>query len=187
MGNFFSFDLNLSAVQLSEDADPIKKVALGIYNSHNRVVALTGSGISVDSGIPTFRHQDALWKKFNPEEFGTIQSFKKDPTKIWNLCKTLPIESATPNQAHYVVSQLEKMNIISTVITQNVDGLHQIAGSKNVIEMHGNSREAICPGCSKIVPMTIELLNKEIPPKCLDCGDVLKPVKWKRENLIYLT
>jgi len=144
----------------------------------NKVVALTGAGISTESGIPDFRGPDGLWKRVDPS-LATIQSFRLFPEVFWYfMIKNVDlILKAKPNRAHYALAELERMGRLSSIITQNVDGLHFKAGSRNVIELHGNAREAVCLSCGNTVSMEEAMVmakRDHLPPKC-ECGGVLKP------------
>ncbi len=104
-----------------------------------RIVVLTGAGVSAESGIPTFRDEGGLWRNFKAEDLATPQAFKKDPKLVWewyNWRREI-ISKAKPNKAHLIIAEIEE-KLGATLITQNVDGLHQKAGSKKVIELHGN-------------------------------------------------
>lgn len=137
-------------------------------------VALTGAGISVGSGIPPFRGQGGLWEKYNPEEYAHVESFKAEPKKVWVMLKEMidTIVSAKPNTAHFALAELEKMGMMEGIITGNVDFLHQAAGSKNVLELHGNNHNLICMRCKKSYP--IDKYKEQMPPQC-DCGYTLRP------------
>ena len=113
----------------------------GIIRRHPRVVALTGAGISVESGIPDFRSPGGLWERFDPMEYAHIQAFRRHPAKVWQLLKEMDdtITGARPNPAHYALAELEARGFLLGIITQNVDNLHQAAGSKRVVEYHGLS------------------------------------------------
>jgi len=154
--------------------DLIKEVARLIAKS-GKIVALTGAGISVESCIDSFRGESGIWKKYKPEEYATIDAFNVNPTKVWKMLKELSvtITNAEPNQAHKALAELEKMDKLSSIITQNVDGLHQKAGNTNVIELHGNNRQLKCIDCNQIHPVTKDILE-EIPPRC-PCGGILRP------------
>lgn len=155
--------------------DLIKKVA-GYIVAARHVVALTGAGISVESGIPPFRGKGGLWEKFDPMEVAHISSFMKNPEKVWRmLIKEMRdvLVSAKPNAAHLGLARLEELGILKTVITQNVDGLHQMAGSKDVVEFHGNFawlRCLDCGGREQIVDVDLSLM----PPTC-ECGGIYRP------------
>jgi NAD-dependent deacetylase len=141
------------------------------------VVALTGAGISVDSGIPDFRSADGLWARFDPEEYATIQAFVGNPAKVWNLFMELSsLENAKPNAGHRALGEMESLGYLSHVITQNIDGLHSTAGNSNVIELHGSTRELHCISCGRTFPragFTRETYG--FPPKCPDCRGLIKP------------
>ncbi len=151
----------------------LKEVAEAIKNA-KIVVALTGAGISTESGIPDFRSKDGLWSKFNMDEYGHIDNIISNPAKVWKmLCSLInDLRKAEPNPAHIALARMEEMGYLHAIITQNVDSLHQRAGSKNVIEFHGNFREAICLQCRKIYPIEYALEQKI--PRC-ECGGLLKP------------
>jgi NAD-dependent deacetylase len=155
--------------------EEIKKTAESLLSS-KLTVALTGAGISVESGIPPFRGPGSLWEKFDPMEYAHINAFLKDPEKIW---KTLIAEmrdvlmNAVPNAGHYGLAGLEDMGLLKTVITQNIDGLHQRAGNKDVIEFHGNFAWLSCLQCGIRKDIT-QIDVSEIPPKCA-CGGIFRP------------
>jgi NAD-dependent deacetylase len=137
-------------------------------------VALTGAGISAESGIPTFRSKGGLWEKYDPMIYASIEAFREDPSKYWTIRGEFirNYDTYQPNQAHLALAELEEMGIVRHVITQNIDGLHKKAGSRNVTEIHGSLRETYCLQCGKefIAPHVPEGL----PPYC-ECGGVLKP------------
>ncbi len=137
-------------------------------------VALTGAGISLESGIPTFREKGGLWEKYDPMVYASIDVFRKDPSKYWSLRDYFikDYDKYQPNKAHYALKDLEDMGIVRCVITQNIDGLHKKAGSKNVVEIHGSIREIYCTKCGK--EYEAPHIPDGIPPYCL-CGGVLKP------------
>jgi NAD-dependent deacetylase len=140
-------------------------------------VAFTGAGISVESGIPPFRGSQGLWSKYDPEEFAYIEAFLSDPAKVWKMLREMfdLIFNAKPNLAHIVLGELEKLGFLKSVITQNIDGLHQEAGNKNVIEFHGNCRWLICLNCGKREKVKRELILKLPYPECSECKTPLKP------------
>ncbi|MDY6791958.1 MAG: NAD-dependent deacylase [Thermodesulfobacteriota bacterium] len=155
--------------------DLIKRAAKDLASAKN-VVALTGAGISVESGIPPFRGKGGIWEKFDPMEFAHIDEFMKDPARVWNvLIKEMKdiVDTAKPNDGHYGLAKLEQKGILKTVITQNVDGLHQKAGNTDVIEFHGNFAWQKCMTCDKRVE-TIRVNMSQIPPRC-ECGGILRP------------
>jgi NAD-dependent deacetylase len=145
----------------------------------NKIVAFTGAGFSAESGISTFRGTGGLWSKYDPSIYADINYFMQDSSYYWNFFKDerYPvIKKAKPNDGHYALVELEKRGKLYCVITQNIDGLHQMAGSSDVIELHGNTRKIFCMSCEKTYSMdeTYNLLKKELPPRC-SCGGLLKP------------
>ncbi len=139
-------------------------------------VALTGAGISVASGIRPFRGKGGLWEKYDPEEVANINNFIRNPAASWVALKEIMdvVEVARPNPAHLSLAALEKMGILSSVITQNVDGLHQEAGNSYVIEFHGNTRRVICMDCRAFYAAR-EINMDSLPPHCPACNGLLKP------------
>ncbi|MCK4795672.1 MAG: NAD-dependent deacylase [Desulfobacteraceae bacterium] len=137
-------------------------------------LALTGAGISVESGIPDFRSAGGLWSKFDPAEYANISAFRSNPEKVWEMLWEMDkiVSGAEPNEAHIGMGELEKMGYLHYIITQNVDNLHQAGGSKNVIEYHGNSSSLSCLWCGKTY--TAEEKRSEHPPRC-ECKMILKP------------
>jgi NAD-dependent protein deacetylase/lipoamidase len=139
------------------------------------VVALTGAGISIDSGIPPFRGKGGLWEKYDPMEFA-IDAFMRDPARVWNiLVKELKktLDPASPNDGHKGLAKLEEMGKLTTVITQNIDGLHQAAGNTDVIEFHGSFAWQRCMDCNQQYE-THKVDMSEIPPRC-SCDGILRP------------
>jgi NAD-dependent protein deacetylase/lipoamidase len=139
------------------------------------VVALTGAGISVESGIPDFRSKGGLWERFDPWEYATIQAFEKNPAKVWVMLKEMDglLARARPNPAHLALAELEGRGSLAGIITQNVDNLHQAAGSKNVIEYHGNAHRFVCRNCRGYWPR--EALDFHATPLYCYCGGLIKP------------
>ena len=155
--------------------DLIKKAAVDLSEA-KMATALTGAGISTESGIPPFRGKGGLWEKYDPMEVAHIDSFLQDPEKVWNLLfKDMKqvLDKAKPNDSHKGLAKLEELGILKTIITQNVDGLHQIAGSSDVIEFHGNMAWQRCMECDAHFK-TSRVEITEIPPRC-DCGGILRP------------
>ena len=141
-----------------------------------KTVAFTGAGISVESGIPAFRGAQGLWERYDPEEYAHIDAFQVNPAKVWLMLKEMfaLIMTAKPNPAHLGLAELERMGLLSSVITQNVDGLHQAAGNKNVIEFHGNHNTLSCLRCAtKVEGQSLTL--KDLPALCPSCSSFLKP------------
>ena len=156
-------------------ADKIDEAAELIRYS-SRTVAFTGAGVSVESGIPPFRGENGLWNKYDPG-FLDINYFHQYPEKSWPLIKEIFYDffgQARPNAAHFSLAKMEEEGVLHSLITQNIDNLHQIAGSTQVCEFHGNSRNLVCTNCGEYYPVEeIGLLN--LPPKCSHCGSILKP------------
>lgn len=142
----------------------------------NHAIAFTGAGISVESGVPPFRGENGLWNKYDPSLFD-ISYFNKHPEKSWQLFIKIFyefFEKAEPNMAHKVLADMEKHGYIQAIITQNIDNLHQEAGSKIVFEFHGNTKRLICRKCKSKYSIDKEIL-KTIPPVCEKCKTILKP------------
>ena len=139
------------------------------------IIVFTGAGISAESGIPTFRGKGGLWERYDPAKYATITALRKNPDKVWKLYKELfyLIKNSKPNPAHYAVSRLEELNIVKSVITQNVDDLHEKAGSKNVIKLHGSYDELRCEKCGHI--MKINDIDFDSIPICPICGNTMRP------------
>ena len=147
------------------------------------VVVLTGAGVSAESGVSTFRDPDGLWANFKPEELATPEAFKKNPKMVWEwyAWRREKIKKVKPNPGHYALAEMEKIFPKFALITQNVDGLHYVAGSRNILELHGNIHRNKCFKCEKIYPEGVE--SEQIPPKC-SCGGFLRPdVVWFGELL----
>ncbi|GAB4260411.1 MAG: NAD-dependent protein deacetylase [Deferrisomatales bacterium] len=140
-----------------------------------QVAVLTGAGISVESGIPDFRSAEGLWARFDPQEYATIGAFRRDPAKVWRMLAEMEavLEAARPNPAHEALARLEAAGVVTGVITQNIDGLHQEAGSRRVVEFHGSHRTFSCPSCGGGYTRE-QARARGLPPPC-DCGALLKP------------
>lgn len=158
----------------------IRKAADLLFNS-NFAIVLTGAGISTESGIPDFRGPDGIWKKYKPEIYGSFQAFLTDPSKFWKMAEKIAptLFNAKPNPGHYAIAELERLNIIKAVVTQNVDELHQKAGNVIVYEVHGSINRFTCLGCraSYTKEQIMRKLKKEKKgtPGCNYCGAPLKP------------
>ena len=138
--------------------------------------ALTGAGISVESGIPPFRGADGLWNKYDPRTL-EIDYFLEHPAESWKVIREIFysfFSCAKPNRAHLVLAEMEQKTLLGRVITQNIDNLHQLAGSKEVYEFHGNSGRLLCLHCGRKYPVSSISLD-HIPPTCRECGGLLKP------------
>ena len=141
-----------------------------------QAAALTGAGISIESGIPPFRGKGGLWEKFDPMEVAHIDALLADPARVWQvLVKDLKdiVDRARPNDGHKGLARLETMGILKTVITQNIDGLHQLAGNTDVIEFHGTFAWQRCMQCEHRVE-TRKVDASVLPPRCA-CGGILRP------------
>jgi NAD-dependent deacetylase len=142
-------------------------------------VALTGAGASTESGIPDFRSPTGIWARFDPLEYGSIEAFRADPRKIWSFYKprVAMLAGAEPNPAHLALAELERLGFLEAVVTQNIDLLHERAGSREVVEVHGSIRSSTCPGCgeSYLLERVLELLAEADAPACEACGEILKP------------
>jgi NAD-dependent deacetylase len=138
-------------------------------------VALTGAGISVESGIPAFRGSQGLWDRYDPLEYAHIDAFIADPGKVWRMLAELGglVDRAEPNPAHLALARMEEWGHLQAVITQNIDALHQRAGNREVIEFHGNGQRLRCLRCGKVLGKEAVSLSP-LPPRC-PCQGVLKP------------
>ncbi len=149
----------------------------------SRVAVLTGAGISAESGVPTFRGKDGLWRRFRPEELATVEAFLKNPTLVWewyNYRRQIVTE-VRPNPGHLALVELEEFVPDLAVITQNVDGLHQRAGSRKVLELHGNIMRSRCMACGRVYT-ELSFENGQVP-RC-QCGGLVRPdVVWFGEML----
>jgi NAD-dependent deacetylase len=149
------------------------------------IAALTGAGISAESGIATFRDaQDGLWTRFDPRDLATPAAFARDPKRVWDwyAWRRERVGAARPNPGHYALAELERRSPEFALITQNVDGLHQRAGSRKVIELHGNIARVKCSREGTIVERW-ETQGEDVP-RCPNCGAFLRPdVVWFEELL----
>ncbi len=155
--------------------------AANLLFTSKEAIALTGAGISTESGIPDFRSEGGLWEKYKVEIYGSIQSFLKNPAKFWEMAKKIApnIFKAKPNLGHFALAELENLGILKAVITQNIDELHQQAGSVIVYEVHGSVNRFSCLGCraSYTKEQIYRKLKKEKKngPRCDYCAAPLKP------------
>lgn len=153
-----------------------------LLGSHRRIVFFGGAGVSTESNIPDFRGKDGLYRQktdlpWSPEEMLSHHFYAEHPTEFYTLYKEREgmMLQAQPNRAHYALAELERMGKLSAVVTQNIDGLHQKAGSRNVLELHGSVLRNICQRCGKEYGME-EFLELCTPiPHCPSCGGILKP------------
>jgi NAD-dependent deacetylase len=146
------------------------------------IAVLTGAGISAESGIPTFRGGDGLWKTYRAEDLATPEAYAKNPLLVWEWYKLRfeTVMRAQPNAAHHALVKLAKEKAV-TLVTQNVDGLHERSGSSHVLELHGNITKSRCERCGHLEPLQVGF---EIPPMCKKCGSRMRPnVVWFGEAL----
>jgi NAD-dependent deacetylase len=161
----------------------IPKELINRLADSRKIAIFTGSGVSAESGIPTFRGDDGLWKKFSAHELANFDSFMKNPELVWEWYqyRRRIINDSIPNPGHQAIVDFEKYFDV-TVITQNVDNLHQKAGSRWVYELHGNITRNKCTLCGKQYNGEV-MLSDSKPPRC-DCGALIRPdVVWFGENL----
>jgi NAD-dependent protein deacetylase/lipoamidase len=139
-------------------------------------VVLTGAGISTESGIPDFRSPTGIWSHYDPMEYATIDAFLADPEKVWDFyAKRLDVfAEAEPNHGHRALAELEDRGWVHAVVTQNIDRLHERAGSRELVEVHGSIRTSSCLDCGAVVPF--DEVRRRLPtPACSECGRILKP------------
>ena len=140
---------------------------------------LTGAGVSTESGIPDFRSPTGVWAQYDPMEYATIEAFRRDPVKVWDFYgKRLGVLlDAKPNAAHLALAELERRGLVSAVITQNIDRLHSLAGSQDVVEVHGSIATSVCLRCgaSATLDEVVAQLEDAPAPACPSCGAILKP------------
>jgi NAD-dependent deacetylase len=178
----------------------IEKLA-ELVRENQPCVALTGAGISQESGIPTFRGPDpepvhtevstesgipdfrsptGMWAEFDPLEYATMGAFRRDPAKVWRFYapRFSMLTEAEPNAAHAALAELERRGLVRAIVTQNIDLLHERAGSRDVVEVHGSIRTSTCPGCAASYGLAEVLPLIEAgdgAPPCPDCGEIVKP------------
>jgi NAD-dependent deacetylase len=142
-------------------------------------VALTGAGVSTESGIPDFRSDTGVWAEVDPFEVASIEAFRRDPARVWGFYRERihVLRNAEPNAAHAALAELERRGLVQAVVTQNIDTLHSRAGSTDVVELHGSIRSAQCLACLWSEPADAVLAQLEVSPtpSCPHCGEVLKP------------
>jgi NAD-dependent deacetylase len=147
-----------------------------LVQEHRPLVVLTGAGISTESGIPDFRSATGIWANYDPMEYAHIDAFRRDPEKVWEFygLRLGVLGEAEPNDGHRALAELEERGWVRAVITQNIDRLHERAGSRALVEVHGSIRTSSCPHCGAVVAME-DVLDLLPIPHCPSCGDVLKP------------
>ena len=155
---------------------------LSVLKNAKSVVVSTGAGVSAESGVPTFRGEEGLWKKFRAEELATFDAFQANPELVWEWYQYRReiINKIKPNPGHHAIADMQKLYDNFHLITQNVDGLHRVAGSENVVEIHGNIKRNKCLDCDEI---NYDEYFRKFPPMC-ECGGRLRPdVVWFGEML----
>lgn len=159
---------------------------IDILREAQHIAVLTGAGTSAESGVPTFRDaQTGLWAQFRPEDLATPDAFLRDPKTVWDwyAWRRELVAQAKPNAGHFALVEMEKRAPKLTLITQNVDSMHQRAGSQNVIELHGNIARNKCFSCGRVVELAAAD-GTVVPPRCPHCGGMLRPdVVWFGETL----
>ena len=150
-----------------------------LLREHQPCVVLTGAGISTESGIPDFRSATGIWAEVDPLEVASIQAFRRDPERVWGFYRQRidSLLDAEPNPGHYALAELERRGLVRAVVTQNIDTLHSRAGSRDVVEVHGSIRRAVCLRCHSAegVEGVLAQLAERPAPLCTNCGEVLKP------------
>ena len=151
-----------------------------LIRANQPCVVLTGAGVSTESGIPDFRSRSGLWAEFDPLEYASIDAFRTDPERVWRFYtpRFAALTDAEPNAAHRALADLEQRGLLRAVVTQNIDLLHERAGSREVVEVHGSIRSSTCPRCRlrHALPEVLELLESGAgAPRCTRCAAVLKP------------
>jgi NAD-dependent deacetylase len=150
-----------------------------LIREHRPCVVLTGAGVSTESGVPDFRSPTGIWAQFDPLEYGSIDAFRADPAKVWSFYapRFSMLTDAEPNDAHRALAELEQRGFVGAIVTQNIDLLHERAGSGNVVEVHGSIRTSSCPDCRATYPLAevLELLDAAAAPACTRCGAIVKP------------
>jgi NAD-dependent deacetylase len=151
----------------------------GLIREHGPAVVLTGAGISTESGIPDFRSPTGIWAEYDPAEYATIDAFRANPRKVWSFysMRLRVLVEAEPNTGHHALAALEGAGHVRAVVTQNIDGLHQRAGSREVVEVHGSIRSSTCLECGASYPLDalLSLLEDAKAPACPRCGAIVKP------------
>jgi NAD-dependent deacetylase len=171
-----------------QSEDPIRQIAQRIQPT-SRITVLTGAGISAASGVPTFRGKEGLWRSYSPQELATPEAFQNDPKLVWEwyAWRRELISKCHPNGAHHILAQWSKRYSGFTLITQNVDGLHEKAGTSNVIRFHGSIWEVLCwNDCESSPPRWVynAVPLPRIPPLCPYCGGLIRPgVVWFGEGI----
>jgi len=150
-----------------------------LIRANQPCVVLTGAGVSTESGIPDFRSPTGMWAEFDPTEYASLPAFRADPAKVWRFYKPriAMLTEAEPNAAHFALAALERAGLVEAVVTQNIDLLHERAGNRNLVEVHGSIRTATCPACGSTYrrDAVVAKLEDAEAPGCDRCGAILKP------------
>jgi NAD-dependent deacetylase len=170
------------SIHKSSKEEEIRK-ASNVLRKARSVTVLTGAGVSAESNVPTFRGKDGLWKTFRAEELATPEAFEKQPAVVWEWYgyRQKLVSQCNPNPAHTTLVEMENYFPVFSLVTQNVDGLHRKAGSRNVLELHGNLFKARCTQEGEVFDFT---LKDEPLPRCTKCNALIRPnVVWFGESL----
>jgi NAD-dependent deacetylase len=150
-----------------------------LIREHQPCVVLTGAGVSTESGIPDFRSPGGIWARYDPTQYATIEAFRRDPVKVWDFYarRLAVLKEARPNAAHDALAALEHAGFVEAVVTQNIDRLHGLAGSQDVIEVHGSIRTSSCLACGERASLdeVVRMLEQAPAPSCPRCGSIMKP------------
>jgi NAD-dependent deacetylase len=162
-------------MKASSDGEDSARALVELLEETPRVVGMTGAGASAASGVPTYRGAGGSWSRYDPAKYASIDHFRRDPTYYWRFFRDErypALSRAKPNPVHTSLAALERQGRMTAVVTQNIDGLHQAAGSQRVLELHGNSHRFRCETCSaeRSADVVRRLLDDACPPKCPDCG-----------------
>lgn len=156
------------------------EIAAEWLRNARKAIALTGAGVSTESGIPDFRSAAGLWSRYDPAEYATLGAFTRNPAKVWNMLAELEgLLDARPNAGHVALAELERMGAVHGIVTQNIDGLHQAAGSRTVVEYHGSNRTFTCLTCGRRFPREAVRAMPTIPnsrmPRPVECKRAKEP------------
>ena len=164
-------------IVIKSDNDAGLAAAAALLNSSRKTVALTGAGISVGSGIPDFRSPGGLWSVYAPDEYATLEVFYRNPQKAWELYRALgnTLLGKISNPAHQALAELESQGRLAGIVTQNVDNLHQQAGSRTVLEIHGDHQHLQCLECGHLEEVREQHYREQAIPRCPTCSVALKP------------
>src|SRR2546429_62084 len=176
---FTSVEKPKSTVELSTIGAVDAPALARLIRANQPCVVLTGAGVSTESGIQDFRSPTGIWAEFDPAEYASLPAFRADPAKVWRFYKPrIELQTeAEPNAAHRAIAALEEAGFVEAVVTQNIDLLHERAGSRNVVEVHGSIRSATCPTCGARYErdVVVALVEDADAPSCAACGSIVKP------------